>query len=255
MIKYDDLKKEIRKRKNEYYWEKLKVALTNCPNAKFYNYIIAFAKPFLKGNIERNKVCSDNSFIMHDDNFKSYMWVSDENDKLEVIIKTSPLVKGNNGNTFYRKVVFSNNLITLIDRIKYENGDEKTTFSLFQNSCQINELGENYLVCQIKTDTSTNDEKCLKRVEALRINEENEAIIEEWNSESRENKYYKASNVFTVFENVLSGDSLYLNKEEATYLEAINFSSSWLKENFDYGKRIYKEQKGATKEIKNLTLF
>ncbi len=252
MIKYDKFRNEVRKRK---YWEKLKVALTNCPNAEFYNYIIAFAKHFLKGSIERNKVCGDNSFIMHDNNFKAYMWVRDENDKFEVIIKLSPIVKRNNGNTFYRKVVFSNNLISLVDRINYENGDEKTTFSLFQNLCLINELGENALVCQIKTDTSTNDEKCLKNVEALRINEDNKAIIEEWNSESRENKYYKASNVFTVFENVLSGDNLYLNKEEANYLEAINFSSSWLKENFNYGKIIYKEQNDATKVIKHLTLF
>ena len=197
---------------------------------------------------------------MHDSNFKAYIWVRNEDDKLEVIIQITPIIKNTNLNFFFRKVIFDKDLITLIDRTSYENQkekqiEEKTIFSLFQNSCQINELGENALVCRIITDSETTNEKCLKSIKALRINKNKESIIEEWNSESKENKYFKASHIFTTFEKILNGESLIFNKEEATYSYAINFINNWLKENSNYKSKINEEKRAATKEAKHLVLF
>lgn len=249
MLMYNDRKEEIRLKKNIYYFENLKVALTNCHNAEFYNYIIAFVKPFLNNKIERNKLSSNYSLLMHDDSFRVYIDVLNKDNKLEVMIRLSPIVKNTNLPSFYRKVIFDNDLITLIDRINYENQEEKTIFSLFQNTCQINELGENALICQITDDFKVTNEKCLKRISALRINENRDCMIEEWDSLSKENKYYKANHVFTTFEKTLNGESLNFDKEEITYSYAINFVNDLLNENLTLKEKLTK------KETKHLVLF
>lgn len=255
MLKYNDRKEEIRLKKNIYYFENLKVALTNCHNAEFYNYIIAFVKPFLNNKIERNKLSSNYSLLMHDDSFRVYIDVLNKDNKLEVMIRLSPIVKNTNLPSFYRKVIFDNYLITLIDRINYENQEEKTTFSLFQNTCQINELGENALICQITDDFKVTNEKCLKRISALRINENRDCMIEEWDSLSKENKYYKANHVFTTFEDALIGEYLKLEKEEVSFKYIIDFINNLPNRNLNCKRKIEEEKQNAPKGTNNLVLF
>lgn len=252
--------REIREEKNYLAFESLKIALADCPNSAFNKDVLSFVRPFIKsGSIKKEKKFGVYTMCLNDSNYRAYIWIKNEKEKSEITISLIPNSKRNFLNTFRRKVVFERNMITLIDTTKYEDYkslEEKTTFSIFENNCQVNELGDNILVCKIATESQVTDKGCKKKVEAVRVNENNDAIIEKWNTTTNKNEYFKASNVFATFEDVLKGRNINLKNEEKTSLDySINFISDWLKENFEFKKRIDAEKKNATKSVNHLALF
>ncbi len=244
--------------KNYGAYEDLKIALSECPNLTFNQYILDFVKPFIKkGRFEKNKKSNNFSFMMHDSCYKAYIWFTENKDKIEVSLSLTPISKSITLNSFYRKVIFDKDLITLVDRIKYEDEkiEDKTTFSLFQNSCPINELGDNVLVCKIVTESNVDYKEKHSKVKALRINERKEGAIEEWDSQTNESKYFKTKNVFTTFEDALIGEYLNLEKEEVSFKYIIDFINNLPNRNLNCKRKIEEEKQNAPKGTDNLVLF
>lgn len=253
--------KEKREEKNYLAYNSLKIQLSNCPNLAFNQYVLSFAKSFIKnGDLKVLKGNKNADFILDLRNIEygAKVVIRKEHNKIEVIISIYPIIGTDQIEySMIKKVVFDDNLVILTDKVEYKKYlsfmekslDKRVTFSVFRNDCQINKLGDNVLVYRIINNYKWEHEskKTEESLEVLRVNENKNAIIKTYDtyyddtmdSENTNIKNSKANNVFATFESFLKNETIFLEeKEDISFEDASSLIRDWEKENSDLRKNI-----------------
>lgn len=229
MTEYNYLKKQLRQKVNQYYYERLKLHLANFPNVKFNQYVLTLIKPFLKcGKLEKYK---DKYFTLafHNKDYTGYIKFKDN----EIIISMSPFTKKSK-HEMKKKVIFNPDTIIVLDISFYkceENFLENTTESIFRNNWRINNLGDNNLIYKKSIEHQNENGKSFFRQEIVKLKNDFTSLVETFDSKTQKILYFKAKAENTSFEDVLTNPSLELKKEEISKEKADYFNSKWLEEN------------------------
>lgn len=244
MINYKKIKEKRRIKKNQLAYDSLKMQLIDYPNFEFNRYVLAFVKKFIKhGMLKIYNNYNDYTLFVQNAYYRGYVKV--ENEKKEITIYLSPITT-NLSQHMIKIVKFDKDTITMIDKSKYEGTNlallESTTLSIFKNTCIINELGENNLVCRITSEVD--NENSHNKLESLIINNNGEALTVKNDSQKNKTLYFKAADVFLSFENTLTNTFYFpsFSKDKISIDEAKHFVNEWSKEN-DKIKEIIDQKK------------
>lgn len=228
MTKYIQFKNIMRQKANQFFYDDLKKKLLDYPSEPFIQYVLEFVEPFMQhGSIYMDTSNSTYKLHLEDANYIGYVSITKEDSQKGVKISISTPQK-NATQQVKRGIIFAEDKITMTETSYYKSAhllSEKLTISIFKNN-------ENELV--YRNSNTIEKLKGQKReiIETLRIKKDGDALIGAWNSEKNADLYFKASHVFSTFEDALKGAKLKLKEEEETSLEdANNFVKEWLKEN------------------------
>lgn len=236
MNKYN-FKKLLRQKVNLCYYDKLKLLLANFPSIKLNHYILSVVKPFLKcGKLEIIKDKDVYTLLFYNGEYKGSIKIKDK----EVSISMSSYLKIGK-QELRRKVKFNKNNIVILNTSLCETPNtilENTQESIFKNNWQINNFGENDLIYQRSFKFQKENRKSTFFQEIVRLNNDNTALVEVFNSETQEIIYFKGKAINTTFEELLTKQFINLDIKEISKEERDYFENIWLKENPIFGNVI-----------------